>query len=111
MRARDPRSSGSPEWPHLGALELDDLLGELRARAALEDSYGFPPNHPPMHSFLGAPVSTRDHVFGNLYLAEKRDAPEFSEDDEAILVALAAAAGVAIDNARLYERSRRQGLL
>src|SRR3954451_15868378 len=211
MTARDVRGSGSTGWPHLGALELDDLLGELRTRAALsleaqrrmaglldavvavssdldlpvvlsrivssacelvdagdgalgvigpdgerlvefvthgvsdaereligdpphgagvlgllirdprprrirdiashEDSYGFPPNHPPMHSFLGAPVATREHVFGNLYLAEKRDAPEFSEDDEAILVALAAAAGVAIDNARLYERSRRQGLL
>ena len=71
-------------------------------------SYGFPPNHPPMTSFLGAPVRIRDQVFGNLYLTDKRTAPEFSEDDEAILVALAAAAGVAIENARLYDRVRVQ---
>lgn len=72
------------------------------------DSYGFPPNHPPMTSFLGTPVRIRDQVFGNLYLTDKRSAKEFSEDDEAILVALAAAAGVAIENARLYDRSRSQ---
>jgi signal transduction histidine kinase len=70
------------------------------------DSYGFPPNHPPMTSFLGAPVRIRDQVFGNLYLTDKRTAPEFSEDDESILTALAAAAGVAIDNARLYDGVR-----
>lgn len=73
-------------------------------------SYGFPPNHPPMTSFLGAPVRIRDEVFGNLYLTDKRSATEFSQDDEAILVALAAAAGVAIDNARLYDRTRGQQL-
>ena len=72
------------------------------------DSYGFPPNHPPMTSFLGAPVRIRDQVFGNLYLTDKRGAPGFTEDDEAILVALAAAAGVAIENARLYDRSVAQ---
>ncbi|GIE90641.1 Histidine kinase-, DNA gyrase B-, and HSP90-like ATPase [Actinoplanes regularis] len=72
------------------------------------DSYGFPPHHPPMHSFLGVPVRTRDQVFGNLYLAEKQGATEFSEDDEEIVVALAAAAGVAIDNARLYELAQRR---
>jgi GAF domain-containing protein len=71
-------------------------------------SYGFPPNHPPMHSFLGVPVRTRDQIFGNLYLAEKQDATEFSDDDEEIVVALAAAAGVAIDNARLYELVQRR---
>ncbi|BCY07583.1 histidine kinase [Actinoplanes sp. L3-i22] len=71
-------------------------------------SYGFPPNHPPMHSFLGVPVRTRDHVFGNLYLAEKQGAAEFGDDDEEIVVALAAAAGVAIDNARLYELAQRR---
>jgi signal transduction histidine kinase len=71
-------------------------------------SYGFPANHPPMHSFLGVPVRTRDHIFGNLYLAEKRGAAQFSEDDEEIVVALAAAAGVAIDNARLYELAQRR---
>jgi len=72
------------------------------------DSYGFPPHHPPMHSFLGVPVRTRDQIFGNLYLAEKQGGDEFTEDDEEIVVALAAAAGVAIDNARLYELAQRR---
>lgn len=71
-------------------------------------SYGFPPHHPPMHSFLGVPVRIREHVFGNLYLAEKQGAPEFTEDDEEIVVALAAAAGVAIENARLYALAHRR---
>ncbi|SDO89608.1 Histidine kinase-, DNA gyrase B-, and HSP90-like ATPase [Pedococcus dokdonensis] len=72
------------------------------------DSYGFPPNHPEMTSFMGAPVRIRDQVFGNLYLTDKRGADGFSADDETILTALAAAAGVAIDNARLYHRSVTQ---
>jgi hypothetical protein len=72
------------------------------------DSYGFPANHPVMTTFLGAPVRIRDQVFGNLYMTDKRSAETFSADDEAILRALAAAAGVAIDNARLYHRSRSQ---
>src|SRR5438552_16939657 len=55
-----------------------------------------------MRSFLGVPIRIRDQVFGNLYLTEKRDAEEFTEDDEESVVALAVAAGVAIDNARLY---------
>ncbi|MER5337719.1 GAF domain-containing protein [Micromonospora sp. NPDC002717] len=71
-------------------------------------SYGFPPHHPPMHSFLGVPVRIRDHVFGNLYLAEKQGGAEFTEDDEEIVVALAAAAGVAIENARLYALAHRR---
>ena len=71
-------------------------------------SYGFPPNHPPMHSFLGVPVRIRDTVYGNLYLAEKRGAAEFTDDDEQIVVALAAAAGAAIDNARLYAVAQRR---
>ncbi|WP_405059966.1 GAF domain-containing protein [Kribbella sp. NBC_01505] len=73
-------------------------------------SYGFPANHPPMQAFLGVPVRIRDHVFGNLYLTEKADGAEFTEDDEHAVTALAAAAGVVIDNARLYadtERRRR----
>ena len=72
------------------------------------DSYGFPANHPQMTSFLGAPVRIRDQVFGNLYLTDKRGAERFTDDDETILTALAAAAGVAIDNARLYDRSVTQ---
>jgi signal transduction histidine kinase len=100
------------DLPHgagvLGLLIRDPRPRRLKDIAAHEESYGFPPHHPPMHSFLGAPVSIREQVYGNLYLAEKRGASEFSEDDETVLVALAAAAGVAIDNARLYERTRRQ---
>ena len=65
-------------------------------------SYGFPPHHPPMTSFLGVPVRINDKVFGNLYLTEKAGGVDFSDEDEEIVVALAAAAGVAIDNARLY---------
>ncbi|WP_067500745.1 GAF domain-containing sensor histidine kinase [Actinoplanes sp. TFC3] len=72
------------------------------------DSYGFPPGHPPMHSFLGVPVRTRDLIFGNLYLAEKQGADEFTDDDEEIVVALAAAAGVAIENARLFALAQRR---
>ena len=71
-------------------------------------SYGFPANHPPMESFLGDPVRVHDHVYGNLYLTEKVGADEFTELDEQIMVALAAAAGVAIDNARLYELTDRR---
>ncbi|MDG4779998.1 GAF domain-containing sensor histidine kinase [Micromonospora sp. WMMD961] len=71
-------------------------------------SYGFPANHPPMHSFLGVPVRIRDQVFGNLYLAEKQGGAQFTEDDEEIVVALAAAAGVAIENARLYALAHRR---
>lgn len=69
-------------------------------------SVGFPEHHPPMHSFLGVPVRVRGKVFGNLYLTEKRGGVEFTSDDEVVLQTLAAAAGVAVDNARLFEQSR-----
>ncbi|NGO44862.1 sensor histidine kinase [Streptomyces ureilyticus] len=69
-------------------------------------SYGFPPRHPPMNTFLGVPIRVRDQVFGHLYLTEKRGGAQFDEDDESVLSTLAVAAGVAIDNARLYEESR-----
>ncbi|GAB3659720.1 two-component system sensor histidine kinase [Nocardioides korecus] len=81
-------------------LRLHDL-GEHPA------SYGFPPHHPPMHSFLGVPVRTRDQVFGNLYLTEKVGGGDFTEQDERIVIALAAAAGVAVENATLYAAARR----
>lgn len=90
----------------LGAL-IDDpkpiRLDHISHHAA---SVGFPPNHPPMQTFLGVPVRIRDEVFGNLYLTEKNGGQPFSEDDEVLVQALAAAAGIAIDNARLYEQSR-----
>ena len=69
--------------------------------------YGFPPHHPPMKSFLGVPVRGRGGVFGNLYLTEKIDAEEFSDEDEAIAVLLASQAAVAVDNARLHGESEQ----
>ncbi|MBD9730924.1 GAF domain-containing sensor histidine kinase [Streptomyces sp. H28] len=69
-------------------------------------SYGFPAHHPPMNTFLGVPIRVRDQIFGNLYLTEKRGGAQFDEEDESVLATLAVAAGVAIDNARLYEESR-----
>src|SRR5690349_7543638 len=100
------------DLPHgrgvLGLLITDPRPLPVRDITKHPRSYGFPPHHPPMHSFLGVPVRTRDQIFGNLYLAEKRDAAEFSDDDEEIVVALAAAAGVAIDNARLFALAQRR---
>ncbi|MTV25461.1 GAF domain-containing sensor histidine kinase [Nitriliruptoraceae bacterium ZYF776] len=71
-------------------------------------SFGFPPNHPPMGSFLGAPIRVRDEVFGNLYLTEKRGGAAFTEEDEALVVGLAAVAGTAVANARLVDDLRRR---
>ncbi|HWG92813.1 MAG TPA: GAF domain-containing protein, partial [Mycobacteriales bacterium] len=85
--------------PH--PLRLDDLREH-------EASYGFPPHHPPMGSFLGVPVRVRDEVFGNLYLTEKRGGGGFDAEDESVVLALAAAAGVAIENARLYAEAQRR---
>jgi signal transduction histidine kinase len=85
--------------PH--PLRLDDLSSHAR-------SFGFPPGHPPMHTFLGVPIRVRDHVFGNLYLTEKKGGGQFDEEDEAVVLALAAAAGVAIQNARLYSETRQR---
>ncbi|HUH71425.1 MAG TPA: GAF domain-containing sensor histidine kinase [Mycobacterium sp.] len=80
-------------------IRLDDIAQHPAA-------VGFPPHHPPMRTFLGVPVRIRDEVFGNLYLTEKQNGQPFSDDDEVLVEALAAAAGIAIDNARLYERSQ-----
>ncbi len=80
-------------------------LPDLRLHPA---SFGFPPNHPPMGTFLGVPIRVRAEVFGNLYLTEKRGGGQFTEQDEDLMVALAAAAGIAIENARLFEATRRR---
>jgi len=80
----------------------------LHEIASHPESYGFPPGHPPMSSFLGVPVRIRDQVFGNLYLTEKVGGIDFSQEDEHIVIALAAAAAVAIENARLYEEAHRR---
>jgi signal transduction histidine kinase len=99
-------------WPEgrglLGLLIDDPRPLRLTAIAAHPASSGFPAGHPPMRGFLGVPIRVRDEVFGNLYLTDKRGGGEFTEDDEAVLVALGAAAGVAIENARLYDAARRQ---
>ena len=71
------------------------------------ERHGFPPHHPAMKSFLGVPVKGRGAVFGNLYLTEKIDASEFSDEDEAIAVLLASQAAVAIENARLLSESEQ----
>ncbi len=78
-------------------LRLDDLMGDPRA-------VGFPPNHPPMRSFLGVPVMTRGIAFGNLYLAEKQPEGSFTDEDEEIVTLLAAQAAVAIENAGSVRR-------
>lgn len=81
-------------------------LAELAAHGA---SSGFPAGHPPMHTFLGVPVRVGQAVFGNLYLTEKRGGLGFTDEDQSVVVALAVAAGIAVQNARLYEESRRRG--
>ena len=76
-------------------------LGHLGDHA---ESYGFPANHPPMTSFLGVPIKVRDEVYGNLYLTDKVGWSEFALDDVALVEALALAAGIAIENARLHQQ-------
>jgi signal transduction histidine kinase len=75
------------------------------------DSFGFPPNHPPMRSFLGVPIRVRGEVFGNLYLTDKTSSEVFTDIDEELVVALAGAAAVAIENARLHARVSEMALL
>lgn len=88
----------------LGLLIVDAKPLRLPDLNEHPDSYGFPPNHPEMKSFLGVPIRVRGEVFGNLYLTEKTSSEVFTDVDEELAVGLAAAAGVAIDNARLHAR-------
>ncbi|MFC3961570.1 sensor histidine kinase [Nocardia jiangsuensis] len=90
----------------LGVLIDDPRPIRLADMSAHPASVGFPANHPPMRTFLGVPVQVGGEVFGNLYLTEKAGGQEFTDDDEGVVLALAAAAGIAIANARLYEESR-----
>lgn len=87
----------------LGLLIKESKPLRLRDISAHPESYGFPPDHPPMRTFLGVPIPVRDVLFGNLYLAEKEGGQEFDEGDENLLTALATAAGIAVENARLYQ--------
>ncbi len=87
----------------LGELIRDPRPLRLPDVGAHQRSYGFPPNHPEMRTFLGTPVIVRGVAWGNLYLTEKKGGAEFDETDEQLVIVLAAWAGVAIENARLYE--------
>jgi signal transduction histidine kinase len=98
--------------PPLGKGILGLLISEPKAIRLADlsqhpKSAGFPPNHPRMRSFLGVPVMGRRGPIGNLYLTEKADAPEFSAEDEAIAIMLAAQAAGAVENARLNEEAQR----
>jgi signal transduction histidine kinase len=99
-------------WPEglglLGRLISDPRPLRLPNIADHIYSSGFPHGHPPMRTFLGVPVRIRDEVYGNLYLTEKRGGAAFDEEDEVLVTALSAAAGVAIENARLFDESQRQ---
>jgi signal transduction histidine kinase len=88
----------------LGLLIVDAKPLRLPDLREHPESYGFPPNHPPMRSFLGVPIRIRDQVCANLYLTDKTSAEVFTDVDEELAVGLAAAAGVAIENARLQAR-------
>ena len=91
----------------LGVLIRNPTVLRLPDLSRHPDSYGFPPQHPPMKSFLGAPIIGRRGVFGNIYLTEKLDSESFTEEDEGLLVLLAAQAASAVDNARLHEEGAR----
>jgi signal transduction histidine kinase len=91
----------------LGALITEPVPIRLTNIADDPRSIGFPDNHPPMSSFLGVPIGGRDGIFGNLYLTNRLGA-EFTAEDEEVVLALAATASVAIENARIYEESRRR---
>ena len=86
----------------LGLLISDPKPLRLAELSSHPNSHGFPPNHPPMTSFLGVPIKVRDAVYGNLYLTDKIGWSEFTSDDEGLVDGLAIAAGIAIDNARLH---------
>ncbi|HYU93786.1 MAG TPA: GAF domain-containing sensor histidine kinase [Actinomycetota bacterium] len=104
---------GAP--PHgrgiLGALIEEGKPMRLPDISADPRSVGFPANHPKMKSFLGAPIIVRGAVFGDIYLTEKQGGPEFDERDERDVSVLAAQAGVAIENARLYNEIHRLAVL
>ncbi|HET9041314.1 MAG TPA: GAF domain-containing sensor histidine kinase [Gemmatimonadales bacterium] len=109
ITARERELIGPPPRGHgiLGLVIREAQPIRLPDLAKHPDSYGFPPHHPPMHSFLGVPIVGRRGVFGNLYLTEKLGAEAFNEEDEHIAVLLAATTAAAVENARLHEESAR----
>ncbi|HVA85691.1 MAG TPA: GAF domain-containing protein, partial [Candidatus Saccharimonadales bacterium] len=88
----------------LGLIVRENRAYRIPEIAEHPDSYGFPPNHPPMHSFLGLPIMVKGRSVGNFYLTNKRGAPEFSFEDQRLVEMFALHAGVAIENARLHEQ-------
>jgi signal transduction histidine kinase len=98
-----PRPAGRGVLGLLIAHPAPLRLAQLGSHA---ESSGFPAGHPPMTSFLGVPIKVRDEVYGNFYLTDKIGWSEFTNDDEALVGALAVAAGIAIENARLHRRAQ-----
>jgi signal transduction histidine kinase len=92
----------------LGALIRDPQTIRLADVSDDPRSAGFPPGHPPMRTFLGVPIRVQGEIFGNLYLAEKKDGGEFNDYDVHMVRVLATEAGIAIGNARLYEAARQR---
>lgn len=91
----------------LGLIIRENRSYRIPHIASHPESYGFPPNHPPMDSFLGVPVTVKGEVVGRLYLTNKQEASEFSADDQAMVDTFALHAGIAIENARLHEQVKR----
>ena len=108
----EPEIARIDHWPRggglLGLLIMDPRPLRLADIGSHPSSSGFPPGHPPMRTFLGVPIRIRGEVYGNLYLTSKRGGAQFDEEDQRLLAALSAAAGVAIENAWLFEAGRRQ---
>ena len=109
MTAEERRDIGAPPKGHgiLGLVIREATVVRLPDLAKHPDSFGFPPRHPPMHSFLGVPIIGRRGVFGNLYLTEKLGGGFFTEEDEYIALLLAAQTAAAVENARLHGESAR----
>lgn len=103
------------DLPHgrglLGLIIRENRTVRIPEIGAHPESYGFPPNHPPMSSFLGMPIQNQGLPVGRLYLTNKRNAPEFSEADQAVVEMFALHAGIAIENARLHDQVRRLAIV
>ena len=104
---------GAPPRGHgfLGLIVRENRSIRIRDIAVDPRRYGFPPNHPPMHSFLGVPVTVKGRSVGNLYLTDKAGEIEFSEEDQALVETFAVHAGIAIENARLHEQVQRLAIV
>jgi nitrate/nitrite-specific signal transduction histidine kinase len=104
---------GAPPSGHgfLGLIIRENRPIRIPDIATDDRRYGFPPNHPPMHSFLGVPVAVQGRSVGNMYLTDKDDGQGFSSDDQALVEIFARHAGIAIENARLHEQVQRLAVI